>query len=204
MYRSPTTRSNIEYYVTEVPKEQARELLSHEGKAKYITHLLAQNQNQRAIVYLPYKADVIALAKSMGCFAMHSDTPDKEKVLAEYQMSTSSIMIATSCLSEGTHIPNVQTVVHMGAPESMIKYVQESGRGGRDVDRCRAVIVLAQGLPSHLSKQVHTTRARVQQYLQVDYHNKKCRRVAIDRYMDDNRVREHCLPHEAQCDICQQ
>ncbi|KAF2702602.1 hypothetical protein K504DRAFT_342291, partial [Pleomassaria siparia CBS 279.74] len=108
----------------------------------YITHLLAQNQNQQAIIYLLYKADVITLAKSIGCFAMHSNTPNKEKVLAEYQMSTSSIIIATSCLSEGTHIPNVQTVVYIGAPESIIKYVQESSQGRRDVDRCQAVIVL--------------------------------------------------------------
>jgi len=42
------------------------------------------------------------------------------------------VLIATSAFSMGVDFPDIRNVVHVGPPSSLVQYVQESGRVGRD------------------------------------------------------------------------
>jgi len=45
---------------------------------------------------------------------------------------TLRLLIATSAFSMGVDCPDIHNVVHFGPPISVMKYVQESGRAGRN------------------------------------------------------------------------
>lgn len=119
---------------------------------------------------------------------MESTTADKEDVLVQFRAADDAILLAL--------------VLHYGIPESLIRYVQESGRGGRSGEPCKAIIVLAKNFPSHLEKQDYATQRRMSEYLQQGKYNKQCRRIFLDQYMDNDKMREYCLATEARCDVC--
>ena len=75
----------------------------------------------------------------------------------QFKAAINAILLATSSLSEGTNISNVALVLYYGILESLIRYVQELGRGGRSREFCEATIVLAKNLPSYLKQQDYAT-----------------------------------------------
>lgn len=40
----------------------------------------------------------------------------------------------------GLDSPNVRSIIHLGAPDDIATYVQETGRGGRDGILCNAIL----------------------------------------------------------------
>ena len=67
----------------------------------------------------------------------------KEAILEAFVKKDSSLrlVIATTAFGMGLDIPDVHQIVHVGAPHSLEMYAQESGRGGRDGNRCKAIII---------------------------------------------------------------
>lgn len=55
------------------------------------------------------------------------------------------VVVATIAFGMGLDSPNVQSVIHWGAPNDMDMYVQETGRGGRDGSLCRALLYCVKG-----------------------------------------------------------
>lgn len=62
----------------------------------------------------------------------HQDS--KERILTEFKSGSSRIrcIIATVALGMGLDIRDVQLVVHIGCPKSILSYWQEAGRCARD------------------------------------------------------------------------
>jgi superfamily II DNA helicase RecQ len=202
LIRCPTVRTNIGYKVAKHDDKSEGRLSDMDTLAGDIKTRHAFWGRRRTLVYLARKSHVQILAAILCCFSMDSTTTDKRGVLQQFRAANDAILLATSSLREGTDIPNVTLVLHYGIPESLIRYIQESGRGGRSGEACEATIVLAESLPSHIGKQDHATQQRMNDYLQQDVYNKQCRRIVIDRYMDNDLGRERCLATEAQCDVC--
>lgn len=93
-----------------------------------------------AILYTTERAEAVALAKlcdeagfqRVGCF--HGDTKpaERSRLLKAWRADEIDLMVATSAFGMGVDKPDVRAVVHACMPETLHRYYQEVGRGGRD------------------------------------------------------------------------
>jgi len=63
-----------------------------------------------------------------------STVPVREKVLTSFTVpgSTLRLLIATAAFGMGVDCRDIRDIIHWGAPSGIEKYVQETGRAGRD------------------------------------------------------------------------
>jgi ATP-dependent DNA helicase RecQ len=66
---------------------------------------------------------------------------DGEKLLREWKTRAVDVVVATSAFGLGMHLPEVRAVVHACMPESIDRYYQEVGRGGRDGNAAVAMLL---------------------------------------------------------------
>ena len=59
----------------------------------------------------------------------------------DFLQGTRKIMVATTAFGMGINVPDIELVIHFNTPISMIDYIQQIGRGGRD-EKIRAYCVL--------------------------------------------------------------
>ena len=153
--RSATTRSNIRYSVTQV--SAANMLLS---AAQLIARVAAEDstgQNgdtkTRMILYIQNKARCNAvehvfslICPQVQCLVYHADLTDEQRseALQKWQAIRSvkpRLMVATSAFGCGIDVPSVRCVLHLGLPATVIDFLQESGRAGRDGMPAQSVII---------------------------------------------------------------
>lgn len=66
----------------------------------------------------------------------------KKKLIKQFTTASPlRIVIATIAFGMGMNCPDIRQVIHWGVPEDAEAYVQESGRAGRDGQRCLAIIL---------------------------------------------------------------
>jgi ATP-dependent DNA helicase RecQ len=77
---------------------------------------------------------ILALAGFAEAECFHGDTSgaDRRRLLLEWRDNRVEIMVATSAFGMGVDKAEVRAVVHACYPESINRYYQEVGRGGRD------------------------------------------------------------------------
>ncbi|WP_437310796.1 DEAD/DEAH box helicase [Sorangium sp. So ce388] len=93
-----------------------------------------------AILYTTEVADAVSLTKTLGyegfnrieCFHGGTLARERREILKKWDEDEIDLVVATSAFGLGVDKPDVRSVVHACRPESVHRYYQEVGRGGRD------------------------------------------------------------------------
>ena len=70
-----------------------------------------------------------------------SSTAERRRVVDDWREQKLDLVVGTSAFGLGIDNPNVRTIVHACVPETLDRYYQEAGRGGRDGKVAASVII---------------------------------------------------------------
>lgn len=124
-------RPEIQYYSHQFRLETER----NEAVIEALWHL-----PRPLILYVTEKADAehfVTNLRSLGfqrLASFHGDTNrrDRRDILRRWKANELDVIVATSAFGVGVDKPDVRSVVHACFPETLDRYYQEVGRGGRD------------------------------------------------------------------------
>lgn len=90
---------------------------------------------------------------------VHGKTPPERRltVIEEWRAGTVDCVVATSAFGLGIDLANVRAVVHACVPETVERYYQEVGRGGRD-GRASAAVLLAAPADHKTARRLNTQK----------------------------------------------
>ena len=95
---------------------------------------------------------------------------EKKKIEQWFFRSSTGILAATTAYGMGVDKPNIRSVIHDQAPETVEAYLQESGRGGRDTQPCQAILLVSE-----------EDRCRVSPFFRGYVATQGCRRIFLYR-----------------------
>ena len=195
LIRASTVRKNIGYSVVDGGKTKQERYARLEC---IVEEVLTDTDNPegKVVVMCESRANTEEIMESgmFPCEAFHGkmSAERRAEILEEFRDGRIRVIAATGAFGMGIDIPDIRLIVSVDDPRSMMDYGQSSGRAGRDGAPSRAVIIRG-GLMFR--------DARVEQYLEQG--RKKCRRIDIDRYLDNDETREACREEEMFCDVCE-
>lgn len=102
-----------------------------------------------AILYVTKKEDARAWHREclrrgwLRTGLIHGDTNsgDRERAIRDWRENNLDLMVATSAFGLGMDKGDVRLVIHACVPETVDRYYQEVGRGGRDGRACVSVVI---------------------------------------------------------------
>ena len=142
---APVVRPEPSFWAASVADADERnarliESLRHLPRPTIVYTTLRDERAARPGTLTPNRLSRLASAHGFTRFAVvdgSSTTSHREAVLRDLrdspeQPSTIDLVFATSAFGLGLDVPDVRTIVHACMPESLDRYYQEVGRGGRD------------------------------------------------------------------------
>ena len=89
--------------------------------------------------------DLATLLKDLGhnvaAYTGATDPTEREQLEADLLANRVKALVATSALGMGFDKPDLDFVIHLGAPPSPIAYYQQVGRAGRATDRAQVILL---------------------------------------------------------------
>ncbi|KAG8901288.1 hypothetical protein FRC00_008030 [Tulasnella sp. 408] len=193
--RASTNRPNIRYCTYHLPSKphgMSQAQFAYNAIKSAMDKYREYYKGDRVLVYMmskPLIDEVLKLALADPDMAespwvkYHAGMSEDER--KEAVSLWVSVMLASSAFSVGVNPQNCGLVIHYEAPRSMLDYVQESGRAGRDGKRAVAAL-LWQRKPEPCNDE----EAIMASYLET----KLCYRWVLFRYMDGTAANCFSLP----------
>lgn len=137
----------------------------------------------------PIDAPDLAKFRLVDVFTSVTDQSQKDGILDAFTRDSQlRIVIATIAFGMGSDCPDVRQIVHIGSPDDIESYIQETGRAGRDGQLSLATLLIANERWQHADDSM-------KEYLE---NNDKCRRDFLFKDMDEY----HHLDMGSKCMCC--
>ena len=157
-----------------------------------ISDVIQATTNGKIIIYcwtIDFGSQIANYLKVPFFHSRVGNSTYKEHMLEEFS-SNGKIIVATNAMGLGIDIPDIRLVLHAGSPRSILNFVQESGRAGRDGSTSRSVLL-------------HLPMNKIDNEMRSYVETGKCRRYILDKVMDGTDRDLKCnLLTEAACDHC--
>ena len=157
----------------------------------------------RVLIYCQSIDDATAVGSLLGCgvYTSSAGTAEQKEAIISEWLSNSRVpyLAATSALSAGFDYAHVRAVFHVDVPRSMIDFVQEVGRGGRDGMPAISAII-AQAGKARPSDDNSVDRSSMEKYMETS----GCLRQFLSVYIDSKDCRaKRCSSRDSElCLVC--
>ena len=89
-------------------------------------------------------------------FTSCSDEVVKDNIIKLFTSpSQLRVVISTVAFGMGIDCPDVENVIHLGPPEDLESYIQETGRGGRDGQKAYATLLVTKGYRRYVDDELY-------------------------------------------------
>ncbi len=151
-YQGGLHRPNLHYRVIDV----SRVSNANAVKKEHILDLVDKCPEGSIVIYCQTVNDTINLAAWMkkqhdvcdesevAYYHGRMDASDRKTVEEQFMSGEKRILFATNAFGMGVDKPDIRLIVHHGMPESVVDYLQETGRAGRDGEDSECVLLYNQ------------------------------------------------------------
>lgn len=200
--RGETDRENLSYSVKNC-----------RVKLPTLLHLIRENQKP-IVIFASSREGTERIAAFLRCTLQTSEVrfyhaglerAEKDACEAWFNQADEGILVATCAWGMGVDKKNIRTVIHYEAPSTVEAYVQEAGRGGRDGQPSKAILLWTPEDEVRLKNCGSTAKKRA--YHVIEYATtRSCRRDVLLKSLGDTNAtslyREMHNKACSGCDVC--
>ena len=130
----------------------------------------------------------------MEMYLKLTDVDVKEDILKSFtRTSPLRIVCATVAFGMGVDCPDVEQIIHLGAPNDTESYIQETGRGGRDGRLCLASLLVVNRNNLFRSQEIKDDQVNTSQ----------CRRDLLSLFHDTDEYQHLDMGYKCVCKVMQ-
>lgn len=176
-------------------------------RKEYILDFLENNKNESGIIYCSTRKTVDSLYESLldknySVSKYHGGMTEKQRTIAQddFTYDRTNIMVATNAFGMGIDKSNIRYVIHYNMPKDLESYYQEAGRGGRDGEKAKCILLFSRSdivTNKFLIEQTPSENNHCVEYNKlndmIDYCNTdKCLRRYILEYFNETPTFHNC------------
>lgn len=136
VFQKSFARKNLSYIVRQTNNKESQ-LINILQRVPGTSVVYVRNRKQTR----EYAEMLNRMGISAAYFHAGLTAKDKDKIQSAWMNGTVRVIVCTNAFGMGIDKPDVRTVIHIMAPDSLEAYFQEAGRAGRDGNKAFAVLL---------------------------------------------------------------